>query len=151
MTPAKKFAVTPTGSPVPITKYSTFFIATTATPASGEKISPAINAGTSLKSILRYGGRNGSGKLKNIKTKEMVPSNANTINLNKLDDVPCDGFIIQLPLHSYRSLSREEGASPGWMTTISIIFYGCHDNIKTLKPIGALGYIHPYRKIIINK
>src|SRR5699024_597026 len=122
--PAKKFAATPTGSPVPITKYKMFLIATTAIPATGEKISPAINAGTSLKSIFKYGGKNGSGKLKNINTKEMVPSKAKTINLNNLDDDIC---IIQLPLHiidPYR-VKKERTALCG------IIFSFQYKNPKT--------------------
>src|SRR5699024_11457755 len=81
MTPARKFEATPIGSPAPETiRYSRFLIPSTTTPAIGEKISAAINAGTSLKSIFKYGGRKGNGKFKKNNTSEMVPNNAKIIS-----------------------------------------------------------------------
>src|SRR5699024_2175035 len=54
ITPAKKFAKTPIGSPSTDTaKKSRFLTPITMTPAIGEKINAAIKAGTSLKSIFK--------------------------------------------------------------------------------------------------
>ncbi len=116
---AKKFAATPTGSPLPIIKYRTFLIAITITPAIGEKISPAIIAGISPKSTFKYGGINGSGKFKKNSKKEIAPSNDKIINFNKLDDCCMNNLSPHL---FYRFTTRDEGS-----TIISC-------NIKTLKP-----------------
>lgn len=99
--PAKKFANTPIGSPPPIAKYNIFLIAMTIAPATGEKIKAAIKAGTSLKSIFKYGGKNGSGKLRKSKTREIAPKSASIINFNSFDDCLFVDDIIDLLLHLY--------------------------------------------------
>src|SRR5699024_8440550 len=97
--PAKKFAMTPIGSPPPIAKYNRFLIAMTMAPATGEKIKAAIKAGTSLKSIFKYGGKNCNGKLRNNNTCEIVPNSASMISFNNFDDCLLTDDIIVLPLH----------------------------------------------------
>src|SRR5699024_3294491 len=97
--PAKKFAMTPIGSPPPIAKYNRFLIAMTMAPATGEKIKAAIKAGTSLKLIVKYSVNHGHGKLRNNNTSDIVPTSASMISFNSFDDCLLTDDIIVLPLH----------------------------------------------------
>lgn len=91
--PAMKFAGMPIGSVAPFTtKYIKFFKKTTSTPAIGEKINPANNAGTSLKSTFKYGGNNGNGKLRKNRTNDTVAKSAITTIFVNFDEPlrPCN-------------------------------------------------------------
>src|SRR5699024_3755099 len=65
-------AIGPTGSPILNKKLSKFFINNTIIPAIGPKLKVANNAGISLKSNVKYGGKNGIGNLINSKINEIA-------------------------------------------------------------------------------
>jgi len=83
-------------------------MATTITPAIGEKMKAANIAGASLKSIFKYGGKNGNGKFKKNSNNEIVPSKASTMSLSNFDD-DCVLFTINLLLHLHIDYIRDEG------------------------------------------
>src|SRR5690625_6353957 len=78
----------------------------TNTPAIGEKIRAAINAGTSPKSIFKYGGKSGNGNLSRNKRNEIVPNRAIIIILINLDDcitISPSSFIDSYPVMKERA------------------------------------------------
>lgn len=71
---AKKLAVFPIGSCDTIKKFNTFLNNATNIPETGPNANVATSTGISLKSIVKYGGKNGNGNFKNIKIKLIAMS-----------------------------------------------------------------------------